>query len=296
MHPNILNVSIEANQFSPIVLKSSLFSHVENLPKNFKLEERYVFDYELEYILYSEGSMVIEGINYPMNKGDIIFRKPGQLVQGIMPYSCYLICFDLLGNTGKDPLTYDFSKENVLQNNYLNNILDSIPSIINNPYEEKYHKIFESVFKEYITMDEGSGLLLKSYLLQIIYHLYMDIKNPFVSNNIPANSHYITIKKVIEFIKIHLTSNLNLDTLAAHVDLSPSHFHKIFKSVMNITPNEYITKLRLDKAKEMLVKSDMPVCDVALHSGFENIPYFSYLFKKSIKMTPGEFRKIHNYI
>jgi len=65
---------------------------------------------------------------------------------------------------------------------------------------------------------------------------------------------------------------------------------------MNITPNEYITRLRLDKSKELLVKTGLPVYEVALQCGFENIPYFSYVFKKYLNVSPGEFRKRHNYI
>jgi len=143
MHPDIRQIEIENDKFSPIVLECLLFTQGINFPQGYRLEKRYVYDYEIEYFLYSTGGMMIEGNEYPVRTGDIVFRRPGQLVQGIMPYKCYLICFDLLGNTGKSPHLYDFSKEQEFQDYYINPVLDAIPHVFHNPYEERYHKIFD---------------------------------------------------------------------------------------------------------------------------------------------------------
>ncbi len=101
MKKDIKTKEINIEACSPVILKSSYFQNEQNFPAGYKLEPRYVYDYELEFFLESSGSITVNDQNYKIKQGDIMFRKPGQFAQGIMPYSCYLICFDLLGNTGK---------------------------------------------------------------------------------------------------------------------------------------------------------------------------------------------------
>lgn len=296
MNQKVKQIKISANQFSPIILKSSLFSQGADYPLGYKLEARYVYDYEIEFFLYSEGAMIIEGKEYPVHKGDIVFRKPGQYVQGVMPYICYLICFDLMGNTDKDPNTYELYQKQEFQDYYLNSVIDSIPPVFHSPFSDKYHQIFDLMLKENLNRDEGSEILLKTYLLQILYQLYMDVKTPFLDNDIQATPYYSVVKKSIGYIKENLQNKIVLKHIAGQVGLSPNYFHKVFSAAMNITPAEYITKLRLDKAKEQLVKTNLCISEVALQCGFENIPYFSYVFKKQLNISPGEFRKRHSYI
>ncbi|WP_094550662.1 helix-turn-helix transcriptional regulator [Petroclostridium xylanilyticum] len=296
MNTKIRRVKITAEEFSPKVLKSSLFTQGMTYPVGYKLNKRYIYDYEIEFFLESSGAMFIDDKLYPIHKGDIVFRKPGQTTQGIMPYCCYLICFDLLGNTHKDPETYDFDREQEFQNYYLNPVLDCIPPLFHPASGEKYHHLFDAVLKKFINPGEGSPLLLKAHVLQILYHLHEDIRNPLMNTGMPLSPHYMTLKKVVEYAQKNIQDKINLQKLAELAGLSPNHFHKIFSETMGITPNNFITKLRLDKAKELLVKTNQPISEVALECGFENIPYFSFLFKKHLNISPGEFRRKHSSI
>jgi AraC-like DNA-binding protein len=108
--------------------------------------------------------------------------------------------------------------------------------------------------------------------------------------------HYGTIKRVIEFIEKNIGNRILLNDLSQLTDLSPNHFHKIFTETMGITPNVFIIKMKLDKAKELLIRTTLPISEISSLCGFENIPYFSYLFKKQVELSPGEFRKRHSYI
>ncbi len=289
-------IECQNKDLSPIVLKSLYFTQGANMPLGYRLRDRYVYDYELELIVFSEGAMVIEDQTYSIRQGDVIFRKPGQYTQGIMPYSCYFACMDLLSNTGKDPYSYDIYNEQKFQNNLINPIIESIPTIFHPPHPEKYQFIFDSILKEYISPSPGAELILKSYALNLLYMLYQDCINPLINKTVPMSPHYGTIKKVIEFIDDNIERKILLNNLAALTKLSPNHFHKVFSETMGITPNLFITKLRLDKAKDLLIRTDLPVSDISAKCGFDNIPYFSYIFKKQIKLSPGEFRKKHSYI
>ncbi len=296
MESKIAQIKSQNKDLSPLVLKSLYFTQGANLPTGYRLRERYVYDYELELIVFSEGAMVICDHTYPVRQGDVIFRKPGQYTQGIMPYSCYFVCIDLLGNTGKAPSSYDIYNKQKFQNTIINPVIESIPTIFHPPHPEKYQFIFDSILKEYISASPGTELILKSYALNLIYMLYQDCINPLINKTVPMSPHYGTIKKVIEFIDENIEKKILLNDLAALTNLSPNHFHKVFSETMGITPNVFITKLRLDKAKDLLIRTDLTISDISAKCGFDNIPYFSYLFKKQIKLSPGEFRKKHSYI
>ncbi len=291
---NAVNTADE--ELSPKVLKSSLFSHGASLPVGYRLKERYVFDYEFELIVYSKGSMIIGDKHYTIKQGDVVFRKPGQYTQGIMPYSCYLICVDMLGNTDKETSSYDFYKEQSYQNYCLNPVLEAIPAVFHPLHAEKYQPLFDSVLKEFINPSKGSQLILKASILNIIYQLFRDSTDPFANSGVPLSSHYVTIKHIIEYIEGNIEGKIALGDLSRLAGLSPNHFHRIFTRAMGITPNNFITKLKLDRAKELLIRTNLPVSEISVRCGFENIPYFSFLFKKNTDLSPGEFRKRHSYI
>lgn len=83
---------------------------------------------------------------------------------------------------------------------------------------------------------------------------------------------------------------ISLNTVAASVNLSPNHFSTIFRQEMGKTFIEFLTDVRMRKAKELLRSSSMKTTEIAYAVGYKDSHYFSYLFKKTQKCTPREFR------
>jgi AraC-like DNA-binding protein len=75
--------------------------------------------------------------------------------------------------------------------------------------------------------------------------------------------------------------------------MSASHFQKVFKETMNVSPHDYLTNHRLTKAKEWLLMKDDSMTDIAYRSGFETNAYFSYVFKQKMGVSPSMYRKMH---
>jgi YesN/AraC family two-component response regulator len=104
------------------------------------------------------------------------------------------------------------------------------------------------------------------------------------------------INHTINFINEHFNQPLSLKQLADIAGLSPNYFHKIFSEVMKVTPNDYIASIRLNKAKELLLTTNLQIYNISDQCGFNNVSYFGYLFKKSFHATPIDFRNRHNYV
>ena len=77
---------------------------------------------------------------------------------------------------------------------------------------------------------------------------------------------------------------------AASVNLSPNHFSTIFSQETGQTFIEFLTSVRMEKARELLRSTSMKTAEIAFAVGYRDPHYFSYLFKKTQECTPREFR------
>lgn len=93
-----------------------------------------------------------------------------------------------------------------------------------------------------------------------------------------------------EVIQLHLYSDLKLNELAKLCNLSLSSFKREFKKEFNDSPNNYILSKRIEKAKELLRISDLPISEIAYEIGFQDPLYFTRLFKKRTNITPTKYR------
>lgn len=84
--------------------------------------------------------------------------------------------------------------------------------------------------------------------------------------------------------------DVSLNTVAASINLSPNHFSSIFRQETGQTFVEYLTSVRMEKARELLRGTTMKTAEIAQAVGYKDSHYFSYLFKKTQECTPREFR------
>lgn len=90
--------------------------------------------------------------------------------------------------------------------------------------------------------------------------------------------------------KTYMSDEISLNTIAAEVGMSPSYFSSIFSKEMGKTFVEYLTEIRMDRPKELLMCSSMKTSEIGYEVGYKDPHYFSYIFKKTQNCTPKEFR------
>ncbi len=113
-------------------------------------------------------------------------------------------------------------------------------------------------------------------------------------NNPSFESHIMEETK--RFIEEHLSEELTLETIARNFFLSPYYFCRLFKRLTGMTVMEFATSLRINKAKEILEKTNLPISEVARAVGYSDPNYFSRVFKKLTGMTPSRYRSSAHYV
>ncbi len=94
-----------------------------------------------------------------------------------------------------------------------------------------------------------------------------------------------------DFMHTHFDQALSLSAVARVACLSPHHFHRLFRTFFGLTPHNYLTTLRLERAKTLLRSTELSVTEICLESGFESLGSFSTLFRRAAGMSPTRFRQ-----
>lgn len=128
----------------------------------------------------------------------------------------------------------------------------------------------------------------KEQALQFLIHMGRDIFRQGKQEKDERTTRII--QKLNKYIAEHLNKDLSLAILADAVYLNPSYLSNLYKTFTGSNISDYITELRVERAKRLLTESHAKVQEIALEVGFDTAGYFSRFFKKHVGVTPQEFR------
>ncbi|USG63283.1 AraC family transcriptional regulator [Brevibacillus ruminantium] len=103
-------------------------------------------------------------------------------------------------------------------------------------------------------------------------------------------NRYTEIEEVIAYIHRHIDEPLPLSRLARYVSYSPYHFTRLFKQTTGLSPLYYISSLRLQKAKDLLLQTNLSIRDIGLEIGQQSLGTFTSRFTERVGVTPSQFR------
>ncbi|QHW33487.1 response regulator [Paenibacillus rhizovicinus] len=98
------------------------------------------------------------------------------------------------------------------------------------------------------------------------------------------------VKSAMQYVDEHMGEAVSLKEVADHIHLNGSYFSTLFKEQSGMTFSEYVVRRKLQKAKEMLVKTNLPIAEIAERVGYQTAKYFNKLFKEYETMSPGQYR------
>ncbi|WP_258358563.1 response regulator [Moorella sulfitireducens] len=125
---------------------------------------------------------------------------------------------------------------------------------------------------------------------QRILERLMELVDQVATSREQRNS--VLIERAGRFIEANFSRDLTLEEVAQQVYLSPCYFSRLFKQVKGQNFIDYLTRVRLRAAKELLLNTDLPVAAIAERVGYHDARYFGQVFKKQEGYTPGVYRKI----
>ena len=218
------------------------------------------------YTLSGKGSVFISGKTFELKPGSMLYLPPNIAHEYHCVEDKWETAYITFGGSG------------------LNNFWDFEPSVWTNGQDfefEKWFDILES-YKNNPDMEKERSITLYALLIEF------KEKAIYVSNSAKKKKHIFTLA----MHELCECTEPNLENIAKKIGVSESHFCRVFKEYTGFRPFEYMNRLKLHKAKELLKSTDMSVKEVSEAVGFASHSYFSKLFKYYIGVTPSEYR--HN--
>ena len=225
--------------------------------------------FEIELPIENGGITYINSESHPIVPDMIICGKPGAVRHTRFPFKCYYIHM-------------------ILREGVLYDALMEIPDILETDKRAVYQDIFENLCKYYHTAMDSDQIMLQSLILKLIHTLSKEAKKYTRQESIKRNND-LTVEKVLNYIRENLTEDLSLEKLAEMSSLSPIYFHKCFKASVGKTLRDYVEEQRIKKAANLLVATELSLTDIAFECGFSSQSYFSYVFKRRMRVTPREY-------
>ncbi len=152
----------------------------------------------------------------------------------------------------------------------------------------------KNIKKRILRLTDGIRIenMVESNISLEVYKLFLEFLTPSDVKIADENVHEDTIRSIKEYILCNLQEKISVEILCEKAHMSPTHFTRLFKKETGFSPYNYVLSARLSRAKELLLKTDKSVAEIAYETGFNSEANFIYCFKNSEGISPGKFRKI----
>ncbi|MGN8770627.1 response regulator transcription factor [Paenibacillus barengoltzii] len=129
---------------------------------------------------------------------------------------------------------------------------------------------------------------------QVVMRMKQASNSPVALLDPPKGSGEKAIEVALQYIKEHYNEELSLEKVASIVFLNPAYFSQLFKQKVGLGYKEYVTSLRLEQAKQLLLNPKLKVGEIAEYLGYQDIRHFAQMFRKKYHVTPNEYRQQQN--
>lgn len=176
---------------------------------------------------------------------------------------------------------------------YFMHVIGSDIDSIYRTFAQKHSYVIENFCQDYFVscVDKLCKLYKETTInyydiSSLIYSALMDILKQS-----PPSEYSPTVIKALEYMNGNYVEKFSIDDLCKSLFLSKYFFTRKFHSETGVTPKEYLTNLRIEKARELLIHSKRSVAEIAQIAGFETEKNIYYAFKKSLGVSPKEYRE-----
>lgn len=254
--------------------------------------EDHVHDYmELTYIMSGKARYFVDGEMQVLQAGDLLIGNP-QVIHR----------FDI--REGEEPPVEVYIG---VSNFHFQNMPPQSIQLPNGGHilrcrselKQELNQLVQTMLSETQVQQSGQYFMIKAYLVQMLLLIFRQICGEKKKENkgcvFESRSKAYVVKRIITYMNENYASHISLDQIAKNMYLSSVYISKIFKEEIGESPIKYLIQIRMEKAKELLEDEDCgSIKDVSLAIGYEDVYYFSKLFKKYYGIAPAYYkRQIH---
>ncbi|MGN0335542.1 MAG: AraC family transcriptional regulator [Lachnospiraceae bacterium] len=247
---------------------------------------------EIELIVIQRGTGIVT-VNlepYEVEAGDIVFVLPGHLhsieckEDAVMEYENILFKTELMRSMGDDYCNREFFQPMLAG-------LVNFPPLLHPklPCYENIASCIRAIDDVCSKRPYGYHLAIKSYLFQIFYTLFRYY--PVSEFHAKESKSLEKLKVVLTYIRENYSHPITIEEIAGECFYSKSYFMKFFKESMGTGFIQFLNDYRLNVASRLLMETDESILEIAEKTGFDNLSYFTRLFKRRYGVTPGQYRK-----
>ncbi|MHA0857265.1 AraC family transcriptional regulator [Paenibacillus sp. CMAA1364] len=238
--------------------------------------------YEFVYLEQGAVSWEVDGVRYSMHAQQMFHTRPGELHRASFDYigPCKM-WWMIIQDPQHATAWFSLEKEDREQ---FSHILCQLPRIVsmNRSIAERFRTLRKLI--------EQPGLLfefqVRHQILDVLLQLMHSSSPSLQTANIFEYSLELT-KRIVTEPTLRFTTS----QLAEELNLSESHFYRVFRDTTGQSPASYIERVRMDYACQLLVKSRTSITDIAHDLGYKTSQHFATVFKKYIGMTPRAWRR-----
>lgn len=235
---------------------------------------RILNEFQINYVTRGSGIYETRDGRYPIKPGSLLISKPGEWHR-YKPLTGTGWTENYVGFDGSIP-------RNILKtdNPYA---LKPVLQIGNREeFIDTYHKIFEMILEEKPGFQQvASGMIMKL----LGYMVSLEKQKNFTGKRVER-----TIRDACFEMRENIGAEIDFKEYAQDQNIGYSYFRKMFKQYTGIAPVQYHLDLKIRRARDLLVSSDLSIKEIAFQVGFHSIHYFSRCFKKKTGRSPSEFR------
>ncbi len=138
-------------------------------------------------------------------------------------------------------------------------------------------------------LDPVESEMVGSSILDELYYRILQSENGYILRQLcEQNSSFARVSKVVEYLHSKLNEKISIEEMAEMTDMSVNNFHRVFKEAINDTPIQYIKKIRLGKARQMILYNSMKAVDASYSVGYDSPTQFSREFKRYFGVSPSK--------
>ena len=242
---------------------------------------------EITYIISGQGKYLLDGKVYDVKTGDVVMCNPGVMHQNVEVNPKEPTVEFFTGFT-------DFQFKNMPPNSIVLNDGGYILHTSAETRQDITKHCYEMV-AEQESGKPGKYFMLKAHLIQIMLLIIREMmpeEKQQLSLSFESYNRNYAVKRIISFLSENYAAKISLDQIARNMYLSPVYISKIFKEETGDSPINYLIKIRLEKARDILLQgNERSIKNIANSVGYEDVYHFSKLFKKYYGISPLHYKK-----